>query len=169
MKKKIREQLIALIGQEVTIYIDRPIGTRHPKYKDIVYPINYGYIKDISDIYNLNNDNILEIINNATIEKFNGKDNILESVIIKENEKLKELKTKACFIFIGYEPATNFLKNLEILDEKGYIIVDNQKRTPIKGIYAAGDVVEKDAYQIVTAVSDGALAIVSCIKDMKEV
>ena len=111
----------------------------------------------------------IKIINNATVEKFNAEDNILESVTIKEKEKLKELKTKACFIFIGYEPDTNFLKKLEILDEKGYIIVDNQKRTPLKGIYAAGDVVKKDAFQIVTAVSDGALAAVTCIKDMKEV
>lgn len=111
----------------------------------------------------------IKIINNSTVEKFNAEDNILESVTIKEKEKLKELKTKACFIFIGYEPDTNFLKKLEILDEKGYIIVDNQKRTPLKGIYAAGDVVKKDAFQIVTAVSDGALAAVTCIKDMKEV
>lgn len=113
-------------------------------------------------------DNI-KIINNASVEKFNAKDDVLESVTLKENDGTKELKTKACFIFIGYEPDTNFLKNLDILDEKGYIIVDNQKRTPIKGIYAAGDVVEKDAYQIVTATSDGALAAVACIKDMKEV
>lgn len=111
----------------------------------------------------------IKIINNSTVEKFNSEDNILESVTIKQKEELKELKTKACFIFIGYEPDTNFLKKLEILDEKGYIIVDNQKRTPLKGIYAAGDVVKKDAFQIVTAVSDGALAAVSCIKDMKEV
>ena len=60
-------------------------------------------------------------------------------------------------------------KNLEILDEKGYINVDSEKRTPVKGIYAAGDVVKKEAYQIVTATSDGALAAISCIKDIKEV
>lgn len=47
MKKKTREQLKELIGQEVTIYIDRPVGSKHPKYENIVYPINYGYIKEI--------------------------------------------------------------------------------------------------------------------------
>ena len=110
-------------------------------------------------------DNI-KIIYNSTIEKFNEKDGILESVTLNTKETLK---TKACFIFIGYEPATNFLKNLEILDEKGYINVDSEKRTPVKRIYAAGDVVKKEAYQIVTATSDGALAAISCIKDIKEV
>ena len=29
------------------VYIDRPIGSRHPKHKDIIYPVNYGYIKEI--------------------------------------------------------------------------------------------------------------------------
>ncbi len=33
-----------LLGQEVDIIMDRPVGTRHPKHPDIVYPINYGYI-----------------------------------------------------------------------------------------------------------------------------
>ena len=111
----------------------------------------------------------IKVINNAEIKEFIDKDGILDSINIKVNDDIKNLKTKACFIFIGYEPATKFLKNLEILDEKGYIRVDEQKRTSIKGIYAAGDVVKKDAFQIVTATSDGALAAVSCIKDMKEV
>ncbi len=113
-------------------------------------------------------DNI-KVINNSTIEKFNEENKILKSVTIKEKGEERDLNTKACFIFIGYEPATNFLKNLDILDEKGYIIVDEQKRTPIKGIYAAGDTVKKDAFQIVTATADGAIAAISCIKDLKEV
>lgn len=108
----------------------------------------------------------IKTIYNSTVEKFNEENGILKSVTL--NTK-KELKTKACFIFIGYEPSTKFLKNLDILDEKGYIIIDKEKRTPIKGIYAAGDIVKKDAFQIVTATSDGALAAISCIKDIKEV
>ena len=111
----------------------------------------------------------IKVLNKATIKEFNSQDDVLESITIEENDKQKTLKTKACFIFIGYEPATNFLKNLDILDEKGYIKVDVKRKTTIKGIYAAGDVVKKDAFQIVTATSDGAQAAVSCIKDLKEV
>lgn len=33
--------------KEVKVYIDRPIGSIHPKHKDIIHPINYGYIKEI--------------------------------------------------------------------------------------------------------------------------
>ena len=112
-------------------------------------------------------DNI-KIIYNSSVEEFIENDGVLESVNIKVDDKIENLKTKACFIFIGYEPATNFLKPLEILDEKGYIIVDEMQRTKVKGIYAAGDVVKKEAFQIVTATSDGAKAAIACTKDMNE-
>ena len=36
-----------MIGQTVTVLIDRPMGTCHPKHKDIFYPVNYGYIPGI--------------------------------------------------------------------------------------------------------------------------
>lgn len=111
----------------------------------------------------------IKVIYTSKVEDFIEEEGILHALKVNENGKIKELETKACFIFIGYEPATNFLKNLEILDKKGYIIVDEERRTPIKGIYAAGDVIEKEAFQIVTATSDGAIAAVSCIKDIKEV
>ena len=110
----------------------------------------------------------IKTLYNTTIEDFNGSDGVLESLTLKENGEKVTLETKACFIFIGYEPATNFLKKLDILDENGYINVDGEYRTKIKGIYAAGDVVKKEAFQIVTSVSDGALAAVSAIKDIKE-
>ena len=36
-----------MIGSIVKVIVDRPLGSRHPKYKDIIYPINYGYIEGI--------------------------------------------------------------------------------------------------------------------------
>lgn len=110
-------------------------------------------------------DNI-DIIYNAQVKEFIGENDKLESVKLDVNKEEKTLNVKACFIFIGYEPATNFLKNLDILDEKGYIIVDERGETKIKGIYAAGDIIKKEAYQVVTSASDGALAAVACIKDL---
>lgn len=110
--------------------------------------------------------NNIEIIYNAQVKEFIGKNNKLEAVRLEKDEQEEILLVKACFIFIGYEPATKFLKKLDILDEKGYIIVDERGETKVKGIYAAGDIIEKEAYQIVTAASDGALAAVACIKDL---
>ena len=36
-----------MIGDKVEVTVDRPLGSRHPKYPDLVYPINYGYIEGI--------------------------------------------------------------------------------------------------------------------------
>lgn len=36
-----------MIGKRVQGTVDRPLGSRHPRYKDMVYPINYGYVDDI--------------------------------------------------------------------------------------------------------------------------
>ena len=38
---------ISILGQTVTVIIDRPMGTYHPKHKDIYYPVNYGYVPGI--------------------------------------------------------------------------------------------------------------------------
>lgn len=36
-----------MLGEVVTVTVDRPIGSRHPKYNDLVYPINYGYVEGV--------------------------------------------------------------------------------------------------------------------------
>ena len=108
----------------------------------------------------------INILYQSEVAKFNEEDGKLVSLDITKEGKTSELKVKACFIFIGYEPATEFLEKLEILDSYGYIKVDNKLETKIEGIYAAGDVVKKEAYQIVTAISDGAIAAVSCSKKL---
>lgn len=47
MKKKYTSNMDTYLGQTVHIKIDRPIGSRHPQYPDIVYPVNYGYLPGI--------------------------------------------------------------------------------------------------------------------------
>ena len=39
--------LSRLLGKSVTVIVDRPLGTTHPNHKDIIYPINYGYIENL--------------------------------------------------------------------------------------------------------------------------
>lgn len=63
------------------------------------------------------------------------------------------------FVSIGRKPATDFLKDVINLDEKGYIIADETTKTNVEGVFAAGDVRTKALRQIVTAVSDGATAV----------
>ncbi|MBQ6334091.1 MAG: thioredoxin-disulfide reductase [Erysipelotrichaceae bacterium] len=74
---------------------------------------------------------------------------------------------KGIFPYIGADPCTDFV-DPAILDDKGYIIANNDMSTAIEGIYAAGDCIRKDLRQVVTACNDGAIAANSIIKYLKE-
>lgn len=62
------------------------------------------------------------------------------------------------FVFAGYSPDTQAVKDIIKLNEQGYIITDSEQKTNIDGVYAAGDVCIKPLRQVVTATGDGALA-----------
>ena len=66
--------------------------------------------------------------------------------------------TFGVFVFAGYAPNTELVKDLIKLDSPGYIETDRNQKTSCEGIYAAGDVCQKNLRQVVTAVSDGAIA-----------
>ena len=97
----------------------------------------------------------IEIIYNVNIKSFQEKDNKLESITL-DNDQI--LKVSGVFIYIGYRPATDFV-NKEILDDEGYVSVNDKFETAIKNVYAIGDIIKKDVYQLVTAASDGARVI----------
>lgn len=62
------------------------------------------------------------------------------------------------FIYVGMEPSSAFVKNLDITDEAGYIVTDDRMRTKLEGVFAAGDVRQKILRQVVTAANDGCIA-----------
>lgn len=69
-----------------------------------------------------------------------------------------EGETFGLFVFAGYQPATELVKGIAELDRYGYIVTDSTQRTTVEGLFASGDVCIKPLRQVVTAVSDGALA-----------
>ena len=74
-----------------------------------------------------------------------------------KTEEEKELRFDGLFVSIGRKPATELFGDLS-LDEAGYIVADETTKTSIPGVYAVGDVRTKELRQVVTAVSDGAVA-----------
>ncbi|MCU6776249.1 Thioredoxin reductase [uncultured Blautia sp.] len=66
--------------------------------------------------------------------------------------------TFGVFVFAGYAPNTDLVKDLIALDSHGYVETDRTQKTSCPGIYAAGDVCQKNLRQVVTAVGDGATA-----------
>lgn len=99
----------------------------------------------------------IEVLTNKIVVEFIEKDNRLSSIRVKENEMLEEIKVEGCFEYIGQIPNTQNFKNLDILDSNGYIKVDKNYETEISNIYAIGDCIPKDLYQIITACNDGAI------------
>jgi len=89
------------------------------------------------------------------------------TIINEENKDSLYLNVDGIFPFIGSNPATDFVKDLNIKDEKGYILVNQNMETQIEGIYAAGDVIAKQLRQVVTACNDGAIAGQHIVEKLK--
>ena len=114
----------------------------------------------------LNNRDNIQILYNYKPIEFVENDNHLLGLNIQSTVDRDEkfIKADGSFIFIGYEPVTDFCKKLGIVNKDGYIEVNNKMETSIEGIYACGDVIKKDLYQIVTSISEGAIAATNAKK-----
>lgn len=103
-------------------------------------------------------------------------DRLLQSARFRDNQTGREWTYEApegesfgIFVFAGYVPDTEIVKGKLELDSHGYLITDHNQMTGIPGVYGAGDVCVKNLRQVVTAVSDGAVAATSLEKYVADV
>ncbi len=98
-----------------------------------------------------------------------GNQEKLESIhmISNDQKNKKVLPVDGIFIFAGYEPDTHFISESLSLDEKGFIVTNEEMLTSLQGLYAAGDIRSKHLRQIITALSDGAIAAYSIREQLK--
>jgi len=108
-------------------------------------------------IEKIKNKENIEIIYNAQITELKEENGELTSIVINDQTTIP---VSALFIYIGYAPKTDFVKELGITNTVGYIEVDKNYETKIPGIYAAGDIIIKKVYQVVTAAAEGATAAI---------
>lgn len=108
----------------------------------------------------------IEFIWDTVVEKINGKDGKVSSLTLKnvKTGETKEFETDGVFIYIGTDPLSEPFKSLGIVNEDGYIPTNENMETKVPGIFAAGDVREKELRQIVTATGDGSIAAEAAIK-----
>lgn len=122
---------------------------------------------DLKDINLLKSKKNVEFILNSNIVKINGKDH-LESVDIKNKDgSIKNIEISGLFIAIGHIPLNECFSNLLKLDNSGYVLSKENCHTNLNGIFVAGDIRKKDIRQLVTAVSDGAVAAMEAVKYLK--
>ena len=103
-------------------------------------------------------DNV-EIITNSKITRINESDNKISSVIINDD---REIDCSCLFVCVGNVPIPIKCNNLET--NNNYVIVDKYMETSVPGIYAAGDIIDKDVYQISTSVGEGTICAMSIIR-----
>jgi thioredoxin reductase (NADPH) len=88
----------------------------------------------------------------AMLVSINGKEKV-ESITVKQRSDNTEqtIGVDGVFIFVGTTPASDCVRGLVELDKHGFVITDEELRTSVKGLYAAGDIRSKHIRQVVTA------------------
>jgi thioredoxin reductase (NADPH) len=81
---------------------------------------------------------------------------------------VNETLVDGCFVFVGYVPHSAAFGGLVKLTERGEIVTDDELRTSLPGVFAAGDVRHKRVRQITTAVADGTVAALSALEYLNE-
>lgn len=150
---------VAIVGAGNSAFEE---GTYLAKICKNVYILNrFGINADDILVEEINTYPNVKILNQVSITQLNETDGHLSSVILNTGE---EIEVDGVFVYIGYEQASESVKELGITNDFGYIKVDQFHETSIKGIYAAGDIVQKKIYQIINAASEGAEAAINANK-----
>ena len=102
----------------------------------------------------------ISFIWDSVVKEIKGDDRRVTSVVFEhvKTGQISESDFGGVFVYVGLDPVSDFVKDLGICDEAGWIVTDQHMKTAIDGIYAIGDVRQKDLRQITTAVGDGAVA-----------
>lgn len=155
-------------------YKDKPVvvvGGGNTALEDALYLANFcksvalvhrreEFRGDNITLEKVKQNNKITIYTNKVLNDIFG-ESFIESVEIKDtiSGDTKNIEANGVFIAIGYKPNTGFLNGAVLLNENGEILTDSNLKTNVNGVYAAGDVREKKLKQVVTACSDGAIAV----------
>lgn len=99
---------------------------------------------------------------NCVIQTLKSENNILTKIITNNGEFLVD----GMFVAIGYEPSVEFLDSVN--KDNGYIVVNDKMQTNIDYIFACGDIIKKDVYQLTTAVGEATTAAINVKKELKK-
>ena len=160
-----RDREIAVIGGGDSAVEEGMYLTRFAKKVTIIHRRDQLRAQKILQERAFQNEKI-EFIWDTVVEKINGKDGKVSSLTLKnvKTGETKEFETDGVFIYIGTDPLSEPFKSLGIVNEDGYIPTNENMETKVPGIFAAGDVREKELRQIVTATGDGSIAAEAAIK-----
>lgn len=163
-------------GKDVAV-----IGSNEMAVEEVLYLSNivnkvYFLVNGESIIANdrfidqLNSANNIDIIYGATAKKIVGDAKVNSLIYSNLAQKDISINVDCVFPFSKITSQLSFLRLLNLSNKNGFIIVNiSNMETNIKGVFACGDIVNKQLRQIITAASDGAIAATSAIKYLKDV
>ena len=157
-----REKTVAVVGGSDSAVKDALLLTEYAKKVYIIYrgeqihaePINMERVKQNKKI---------EIINNTNLTEIKGDKMVTGVVLDKPYKNSKELKLDGVFVAIGHIVLSDLAKPLGVKTNKGRAIIINHmtSETNVAGVFAAGDVTDKQFKQLITGVADGCTAAYS--------
>jgi len=111
----------------------------------------------------------IQFVWNSTVHEILG-ENKVEGVRLKRTDMDEEttLKCDAVFVAVGHEPSTQVFRGQVELDEKGYVVVKDETRTSVEGVFVAGDVHDYRYKQAITAAGAGCKAALDAQRFLEE-
>lgn len=161
-----KDKVVAVVGGGDGAAVDALILTRYAKKVYLIVRKDKMRAEPTNQQKLIENDKI-EIIYNTNVLEFKG-ENMLQKIKLdnpfKGNE---EIEVQGCFIAIGHIINSELAKQLGVnLNDKGEIIIDRKAKTNVKGVYAAGDVVDTHFKQAITGVAEGVFAAHSAYEEV---
>ncbi len=117
-------------------------------------PFLKGEDMNIKEVESLPN---VEIIYNSNVKEFVGNE-VLTNIVLDVDGEERVIDVAGAFVSIGYEPNFTVNSDVELENENGYLKVSKNGETNIEGVFAIGDAINKDLYQLTTAVGEAAEA-----------
>lgn len=164
-----KNKTLAVVGGSDSAGKDALLLSEHAKKVYIIYrgeqihpePINMERIKKNEKI---------EVINKTNIKEIKGDKSVTSVILDKEYKGKNELEVEGVFVAIGHIVLSELAKGLRVdLNKKGEIRINHMtSETNIRGVYAAGDVTDKQFKQLITGVADGCTAAHSAYEYINE-
>ena len=154
-----KDKVVAVVGYSNSA-IEEAIYLSDICKKVIIIGRGSSFKGEDSLVDKINKKNNIEVQLNCVIETLNKNNNLLTEIITNKGS----FKIDGMFVSIGYEPNINFLNELK--KDNGYILVDNKMKTNIDYIFACGDIIKKDVYQLTTAVGEATIAAINVKKEL---
>jgi thioredoxin reductase (NADPH) len=153
-----RNKTIAVVGGSDSAVKEALVLSRYAKK---VYIIARSEIHpEIINLERLKKDKKIEVIVRTNIKEIKGDEMVRSILLDKSYQGKKEMKIDGVFVAIGHLPLSDLAKPLGVgLNKEGEIKINRETaETNVKGVFAAGDVTDKEFKQLITGVSDGCTA-----------